>query len=49
MTATENLAQALGGEDISSSSEVPVEFLDYEHITKCTKGKELEKILKVLR
>ena len=32
-----------------SQSDVPIEHLDYEYISKCSNGKELEKILKVLR
>ena len=52
MTATANLAQALGGGPPSApvdSSEIPIEHLDYEYINKCTSGKELEQILRVLR
>lgn len=36
-------------EGSSTTSGVPIEHLDYGYIGKCTKGKELEKILKVLR
>ena len=50
MAEAKNLAQALGGGAPDSSSfDIPVAFLDYQHITKCTNGKELEKILKILR
>ena len=51
MAATANLAQALGGgpPPAADTSEVPVEHLDYAYINKCSSGKELEQILKVLR
>ena len=50
MTATANLAQALGGGPPSTeTSDVPIEHLDYEYINKCSSGKELEQILRVLR
>ncbi|KAK2556998.1 hypothetical protein P5673_020844 [Acropora cervicornis] len=43
------------GEDIGvlegshTKSGVPIEHLDYRYIEQCKNGKELEKILKVLR
>ena len=50
MTATANLAQALGGgPPATETSDVPIEHLDYEYINKCSSGKELEQILRVLR
>lgn len=37
----------LGGSQTKSG--VPIEHLDYRYIEECNNGKELEKILKVLR
>lgn len=43
------------GEDVGvlegshTKSGVPIEHLDYRYIGQCKNGKELEKILKVLR
>lgn len=36
-------------EGSSTTSGVPLEHLDYGYIEKCSKSKELEKILRVLR
>ncbi|XP_063959858.1 sperm-associated antigen 1-like [Lytechinus pictus] len=44
-----NATQQMFGASSSSEKSIPVELLEYDYIAKCTDGKELEKIYKILR
>jgi len=46
VTCVPNMASSMG---TAAGTDIPIEHLEYSYIEKCTKVKEIEKILRVLR